>query len=149
MVILLCLFLNTSFTILIISIWKSLYISATISTSIGKTSSSTKTPGELKNIFFPLALLTDKNHEWCFISSNPYLFFGSVTKIFFNKSLQDWLKKLGKEKSPLAIFPKSIFWLSSSKGRNPQTIVYKTIPLDQISTELPLYFLPVTISGAA
>ena len=149
MVILLCLFLNTSFTILVISIWKSLNISATISTSMGKTSSSTNTPGELNNIFFPITLLTDINHEWCFISSNPYLLFGSVTNIFFNKSLQDWLKKLGKEKSPFAIFPNNIFWLSSSKGKNPQTIVYRTIPLDQISTELPLYLFPVTISGAA
>jgi len=110
--------------------------------SIGTLLNPTITPSTL----FSLTIL----YHICFlISSTPYLLFGSVFSIFFNKSLDSILIYFGLCYSPLNIFLYSAAVFGSSKGNYPQIIANNITPVDQISTWIPTYFLPATISGAA
>ncbi len=55
----------------------------------------------------------------------------------------------GIKQSQFRIFLQSLLVLGSSKGRQPQAIAYRMMPLDHRSDIRPLYLFPAIISGAA
>lgn len=74
---------------------------------------------------------------------------GSVFKTFFIKSRTFEDMKPGSKKSQARIFLYSLDVFLSSKGRYPQVMAYRMMPLLHMSELKPSYFFPAIISGDA